>query len=135
MTAMTLIQTLDAAVPGLGTLIPVLAAGIVATVCLVLRRTIATKAQPAPATLHETSKRETHLPDGGEPSMESMKLGLLGAIWLLVVMTAINGLEGTGVLEPNFFHGLLGTVFHYLGMEEQATHFFELYLQSPSRSG
>lgn len=57
--------------------------------------------------------------------MESMKLGLLGAIWLLVVMTAVNVFEGTGVTEPNFFHGLMCTAFHYLGMEEQATHFFE----------
>ena len=27
------------------------------------------------------------------------------------------------------FNGLLGTAFHYLGMEEQATHFFGLYRQ------
>lgn len=56
MTALTLIQTLDAAVPGLGTMIPLLSTGLVAAVCLVLRRRTATKTQPAPATLHETSQ-------------------------------------------------------------------------------
>ncbi|NMR31961.1 hypothetical protein [Crystallibacter degradans] len=56
MTALTLLQTLDAALPGLGTLIPFLSTGLVATVCLVLRRRAATKNQPAPATLHETSQ-------------------------------------------------------------------------------
>lgn len=56
MTALALIQTLDAAVPGLGTMIPLLSTGLVAAVCLVLRRRTATKTQPTPATLHETSQ-------------------------------------------------------------------------------
>lgn len=32
-----------------------------------------------------------------------------------------------GALNGSFLNGLLGTAFHYLGMDEQATHFFELY--------
>jgi len=36
-----------------------------------------------------------------------MKLGLLGALWFLVLMLAARALEDTGVLEPGFFHGLM----------------------------
>lgn len=58
-----------------------------------------------------------------------MKLGLMFALWLLVASMAMPMLESSGALDGSFFNGLLGTAFHYLGMDEQATHFFELYRQ------
>jgi hypothetical protein len=61
--------------------------------------------------------------------MESMKLGLMLALWLLVASMSVPMLERAGVLDGSFLNGLLGTAFHYLGMDEQATHFFELYRQ------
>jgi hypothetical protein len=58
-----------------------------------------------------------------------MKFGLMAALWMLVVSMAFQLFEANGLLDGSFFNGLIGTVFHYLGMEEQATHFFELYRQ------
>jgi hypothetical protein len=58
-----------------------------------------------------------------------MKLGLMFALWLLVAYMAVPMLESAGVLDGSFLNGLLGTAFNYLGMDEQATHFFELYSQ------
>jgi hypothetical protein len=62
-----------------------------------------------------------------EAGMESMKFGLMAVLWLLVASMVGRLFQNMGILDGSFFHGLLGTAFRYLGMEEQATHFFRLY--------
>lgn len=68
--------------------------------------------QYMPPTVATDSRRNQTLGDG----LESMKFGLMAALWLLVASMAGRLFQGLGILDDSIFNGLLGAVFQSLGM-------------------
>lgn len=68
--------------------------------------------QYMPPSVATDSRHNRMLGDG----LESMKLGLMAALWLLVASMAGRLFQSLGILDDSIFKGLLGTVFRSLGM-------------------